>query len=212
MQGKAKGIFQKYFILLLILWVLFVLYPNPLKLIISIQRVFSPDIDAGAVASIMNDFSSEPVAIERAVLEKITYHYDWKVYNMPWYFPTVEEVVKKREGDCKARALVLASIFEAKSIPYRINSSPIHMWVEYEGKIETPLENPKAKFYQQDPETGERLFQFPKIDLREVIDSFWSGFWNPMPGSRKTLLLLGLLTLGVVRVTLFKKRAIDKSS
>ena len=212
MQGKAKGIFQKYFILLLILWVLFVLYPNPLKLIISIQRVFSPDIDAGAVASIMNDFSSEPVAIERAVLEKITYHYDWKVYNMPWYFPTVEEVVKKREGDCKARALVLASIFEAKNIPYRINSSPIHMWVEYEGKIETPLENPKAKFYQQDPETGERLFQFPKIDLREVIDSFWSGFWNPMPGSRKTLLLLGLLTLGVLRVTLFKKRAIDKSS
>ena len=91
MQGKAKGIFQKYFILLLILWVLFVLYPNPLKLIISIQRVFSPDIDAGAVASIMNDFSSEPVAIERAVLEKITYRYDWKFIACRGIFPLLKK-------------------------------------------------------------------------------------------------------------------------
>ena len=207
MPDKLRGIFQKYFVLLLILWFLFVLYPNPLKLVISIQRVFSPDIDPGAVEPILKDFPSEPATIERAVLEKITYRYDWEVYSVPWYFPTVEEVVEKEEGDCKARALVLAAIFEAKNIPYRINSSPIHMWVEYEGKIETSLENPRAKFYQQDPETGERLFQFPEIKLREVIDSFWSGFWNPMPGGRKALLLSGLLTLGVVRVTLFKKRA-----
>ena len=176
------------------------LYPNPLRLIISVHRVFNPDINPAAVETMLEDFPSDPAAIEKRALEKITYYYDWEVHGMPWYFPTVKEVLDEGKGDCKARAIVLASIFTAKSIPYRLNCSPIHIWVEYEGKIETSLENPRVKFYQQDPKTGKRLFQFPKIELHEVIDSFRHGFWNPMPSGRKVLLLSGLLALVVVRV------------
>jgi len=205
MLDKLEGVFQRYFVLLLILWILFVLYPNPSKLVISIQRVFNPDINPGAVETMLGDFSSDPIAIEKTVVEKMPYRYDWEIHGMPWYFPTVEEATEKGEGDCKARAIVLASILEAKNIPYRINSSPIHVWVEYQGKMETSLENPRVKFYQQDPETGERWFQFPEIDLREVMDSFWRAFWSPMPGGRKALLLSGLLALVAVRLTLFKK-------
>jgi hypothetical protein len=128
---------------------------------------------------------------------------------MPWYFPTVEKVLEKGEGDCKARALVLASIFELQNIPYRINCSPIHIWVEYEGKKETSVENARVKFYQQDPETGKKFFQIPEVDLGEVMDSFWQGFWHPMPDGRKTLLILGLLALVAVRVVLFKKGAAE---
>lgn len=183
------------------------LYPNPLNLIISVQRVFSLGVDPGAVEPIVGDFPSDPIAIEKAVVERIAYRYDWEVYSMPWYFPTVDEVLEEGVGDCKARALVLASIFEVKNIPYRIDLSPIHMWVEYEGKGETSVENAEVKFYQQDPETGERLFRIPEIELREVVDSIWRGFWNPMPDGRKALLLSGLVALVTVRVTWFRNRA-----
>lgn len=205
----GRRVFRSYFPLILILWILFVLYPNPLNLVVSIPRAFSFAVDPGAVEPLLADLSSAPAAIEEAVVEKIPYRYDWEVYSMPWYFPTVEEVLEKGEGDCKARALVLASIFEVKNIPYRVNLSPIHVWVEYEGKVETPTENARVKFYQRDPETGERWLQIPEIAPREVMDSFWQGFWHPMPDGRKALLLLGLLGLIAARVILPKSGAAE---
>lgn len=188
------------------------LYPNPFNLVISMQRIFSPDIDPDAVRFLLGDYPSDPATIEEVVLERIPYYYDWEVHNMPWYFPTTRAVLEKGKGDCKARAIVLASILEAKHIPYRINSSPIHIWVEYEGKVETSIENPRVRFYQQDPETGKKFFQIPDIGLREVMNSTWRGFWHPMPDGRKALLLSGMFVLALIRVLLYKNRAagIDK--
>jgi len=197
-------VFRRYFPLLALLWILLVLYPNPLNLIVSLQRAFNPNIDPVSVESLSRDLPSDPVAIENAMLQQIPYSYDWESYGMPWYVPTVEEVLERGEGDCKAMALVLASLFEAKNIPYRISWSPIHMWVEYEGKEETPIENARVKFYQQDPETGERAFRLPEIAFSDVMDSFWQAFWNPMPGVRKALLLFGLPAL--IKLRLLKKR------
>ena len=192
-ENAFKKVFRRYFPLILILWILFVLYPNPLNLILSVQRVFNLDVDPGAVEFMLNDFPSDPVAIEKAVLARMPYRYDWELYRVPWYFPTIKEVLERGEGDCKARALILASIFEARNIPYRVNLSPIHVWVDYESKEETSTENAKVKFYQRDPKTGERLFQVPDIALGEVMDSIWRGFWSPMPEGRKALLFSGLL-------------------
>ena len=206
-EKASRKVFRRYFPLIFILWILFVLYPNPLNLIISIHRVFNFDADPGAVESMLNDFPSNPVDIEKAVLAKIPYHHDWEVYGMPWYCPTVEEVLEKGEGDCKARALVLASVLEAENITYQIHSSPIHIWVDYEGKNETSIENAQVEYYQYDPQTGERRFQIPHIALSEVMDSFWEAFWGPMPDYRKALLISGLLALVAARVILRKKRA-----
>ncbi len=202
----VRKVFRIFFPLLLLLWILLVLYPNPSKLVLSLQRAFDPNIDPVSVEPLLRDLPSDPVAIESIVLEQIPYSYDWKTYGMPWYVPTAEEVLERGEGDCKARALVLASAFEAKDIPYRINLSPMHMWVEYEGKEETALENDEVKFYQQDPETGERSFQVPEVPFRKMTNSFWEGFWGPMPGVRKALLLVGLPALVKLRLTWFKKR------
>ncbi|NWF77854.1 MAG: transglutaminase domain-containing protein [Chloroflexi bacterium] len=182
------------------------LYPNPLNLIISIHRVLNFDADPSAVEFMLNDFPSDPVDIEKEILARIPYRHDWELYSMPWYCPTVEEVLEKREGDCKARALVLASVLEAKNITYQVRSSPIHTWVDYGGKQETSLENAQVEFYQYDPETGERRFQIPHIALSEVMDSFWRAFWGPMPDGRKALLISGLLALVAARVILRKKR------
>ena len=59
-ENSVRKVFQSYFSLLLILWILFVLYPNPLNLVISIQRVFSFDVDTGVVEPLVDDFPSAP--------------------------------------------------------------------------------------------------------------------------------------------------------
>ena len=211
-ENVSRRVFRRYFPLIFILWILFVLYPNPLKLVISIHRVFNFDADPSAVEFMLNDLPSDPVDIEKAVLARIPYHHDWEVYSMPWYCPTVEEALKKGEGDCKARALVLASILEAENITYQIRLSPIHVWVDYEGKNETSMENAQVEYYQYDPQTGERRFQIPHFALGEVMDSFWQAFWDPMPDYRKALLISGLLALVGARVILRKKRVAQQNA
>jgi len=154
----------------------------------------------------LNDLPSDPADMEKAVLAKIPYRHDWEVYSMPWYCPTIEQVLERGEGDCKARALVLASVLEAKSISYQVHSSPTHIWVDYENKQETSIENTQVEFYQYDPETGERQFQIPHIGLSKVTNSFWQAFWDTMPDSRKALLISGLLALIAARVILRKRK------
>jgi len=205
-EKTSRRVFRRYFPLIFILWILFVLYPNPLNLAISIHRVLNFDPNPGAVESMVKDLPAEPAAIEKAVLARIPYRHDWELYGMPWYCPTVEQVLQREEGDCKGRALVFASVLEAKNLRYQVHSSPIHMWVEYEGRNETSIENPQVEFYQYDPKTGEKQFQMPHIRLKEVMDSFQQAFWGPMPEARKALLISGLLALIAGRVILRKKR------
>lgn len=205
-ENVARRVFRKYFPLIFILWILLVLYPNPLNLVMSIHRYVNPPIDPGALELMLDDFPSDPVAIEEAVRARISYGLDWELYEMPWYFPTVEEVLERGEGDCKARALVLASVLEAKGIPHQLNSSPVHVWVDYEGKQESPYENPQVKFYQYDPETSERRFQIPDIALGKVMESWRQQLWTPMPTDRRILLIGGVSALIAARVILRKKR------
>jgi hypothetical protein len=205
-ENIFKKTFRRYFPLIFILWILFVLYPNPLKLAMSIHRFINPDINPAAVVFMLNDLPADPVAIEEAIIAKITYRLDWELYGMPWYFPTVEEVLEREEGDCKARALVLASVLKAKDISSQVNSSPVHVWVDYEGKQETTYENDQIKFYQNDPETGEKRFQIPEIGLGKLIDSWRQQLWTPMPIDRRILLFSGLVALIAARVILRKKK------
>jgi transglutaminase-like putative cysteine protease len=199
-KSRGAGVFCALFPVLVVLWVVLVLYPNPLSLAVSIQRLADPRVDPGAVQTLAESLPSEPAAIEKAVLDSMPYSYDWEAYAMPWYFPTVDEVLEKGRGDCKARAIVLASVFEAKGIPYRINSSPMHVWVDYDGKVEDELENSGAGFYEVDPQTGARSLDVPKISVTEVMAAAWQGFWPPMPMVRKVLLVSGLVILVAIRV------------
>lgn len=205
-KNTFRKIFRRFFPLILILWILFVLYPNPLNLVMSIHRFINPDVNPDAVEFMLNDLPSDPVDIEKAIRAKISYRLDWELYGMPWYFPTVEEVLEREEGDCKARALVLASVLKAKGISSQVNSSPVHVWVDYDGKQESTIENDQIKFYQNDPETGEKQFQIPKIALGKLMDSWRQQLWTPMPIARRVLLFSGLVALIAARVILRKKK------
>ncbi len=199
-RPRALRVFCRFFPLLLVLWVFLILYPNPLRLAASLGRLAAPSVDPAAVESLAVGLPSDPAAIEQEVLRIVPYRYDWQVYGMPWYFPTVDEVLKNGAGDCKARAIVLASVLESKGIPYKINSSPTHVWVDYEGKAANSIENPNAGFYEVDPDTGARSLSLPSINLGEAIDTTWNGFWPPMPAARKVLLVCGPVILLTVRL------------
>lgn len=195
--------------MLLILWVLLVLYPNPLNLVTSIWRAVDPVTNPRAVTALAAGMPEEPKDIEPAVLEAIPYRYDWEVHGMPWYFPTVEQVIEKGQGDCKARALVVASVLEAKGIPYTLRFSPTHMWVEYEGKESTSIENHEGSFYELDPETGEKSLRLPRISLTQVARTSWEGFWPPMPLVRKMLLVGGVSLLTLLLILSLRARRIS---
>lgn len=177
-------------VLFLVIWTLFVLYPNPFKLGVSVARIFSPPVSPEGVASLTTELPDDPQEIERFVLKEFPYQYDWKTYNVPWYFPTVEEAVRAGTGDCKTRFVVLASIFEYLDVPYTRTVSLTHFWVAYEGKEETGIERTEYAWFISDDE-GTR-FQVPRERTRDVWDAFREAFWDYMPTVRKVLFVMGL--------------------
>lgn len=132
-----------YILIMLALWFLLVLYPNPRHLAASVYRLKNPPLMPYHVVEIAEQLQdNSPDEIQAFVYSQLPYQYDWEVYNMPWYFPTLDEVLQNGRGDCKARFLLFASLMEELEIPYYKNISLTHIWVDYEGKRETPSRMP----------------------------------------------------------------------
>lgn len=174
-------------------WIFFVLYPLPTNLGKSVYRVFDPPVNPGAVKEMVSLFPGppEPHLLERFVLDYLPYKYDWQAYGMPWYFPTPEEALDTDKGDCKSRMIVMASLFEALAIPYELYVSPVHIWISYEGKVETEVENKAAAMFTYDGE--EFRLKLPQVDWTENFNLFWEAFWVYMPLERKIMLVSGLI-------------------
>ncbi len=190
-------------VLFLILWILFILYPNPLDLAKSIYRLKVPPINPHAeeVLSLAEEIGSkDPFVIEEYVKKVIPYQYDWIVYNRPWYFPTVEEVFKNNTGDCKSKMIVLASVLQFHKKEYMISASPVHLWVDYEGKKETAIEKKELVLFSH----AERLeFQVPKIDLINSSEIIKRCFWDYMPQNKKTSLFVGVIIFLTLKYVFF---------
>ncbi len=142
----------------------------------------------------MNRLPSNPRKIEEFVVGYVKYDYDFNVYGVPWYFPTPAEVVEKRKGDCKSRAILLAAILEEKGVPYSFHISPVHFWVDYPGKEENEFtkkyENPKTAIY------SDGRWKLPElVDLKTYYDSWKAVLWDSMPAIRKVLLLGGWILI-----------------
>lgn len=175
-----------------VLWTLFSLYPDPRMLRHSVEQGLAPDTDPTAVARWAETLPDDPERIERAVLgTHVRYAVPWETHGVPWYFPTTAEVVARGAGDCQARAVVLASILEAKGIPYRLEASFDHIWVQYPNKIPNALEN-KAIALLVDDGTGRSLRAPRSWDWSATYDIEKAYFWDAMPLGRKLLLFGGL--------------------
>jgi hypothetical protein len=180
----------RHLLAFLVLWIVLVLYPNPYRLAISLARVLRPPVDAAAVTHLAAALPDDPVQLELFVLREWPYQFDWQTYNVPWYFPTAPQALAKRTGDCKTRFVVLASLLEAKGIPYRQRVSLSHIWVNYRDKPTSSIEQDQFAWLMRD-ENGTSL-RIPREDLAAVWDAAREAFWDYMPPERKILLLAGM--------------------
>ncbi len=200
---------------LLFLWFLFVLYPNPVLLPVSILRMMDPSRALGALPVQEEGLTGKTAAeIEQLVYAWIPYEYDWVVYGMPWYFPSLDEVLKNQEGDCKARYILFASLLEQQGMAYETRVSVSHIWVDYGGKTSSSVENEDVTFLKTNDQ-GEISFQWPDVDWATNGRVFWEAFWQVMPWPRKVLLILGWPVIHVFlygfrrasRLSLLKQKA-----
>jgi hypothetical protein len=179
-------------ICLLLLWTLFVLYPNPARLAAAIMHATQPVVDPDAVRDLLPTLPDDPHAIEAVVNSTLVpYAVPWQTYGVPWYFPTPREVLARGEGDCQARAVVFASILRAKGIPATFVGSFDHLWVDYPGKHENVMENTAVAIAAQQPD-GSYAFRWPSlIEWRTSWEIERAYFWDSMPYARLWLLLGG---------------------
>jgi hypothetical protein len=181
--------------LVLLGWVLVVVYPDPLALSRSIDNFQHPNVDPAAVAGIARTLPNNPRLIQQAVLNKIVpYAYDWQTAGVPWYFPTTRQALAQGKGDCESRALALASILKAKGIPYQLEMSFDHIWVNYPGKIPNAMENSAVAIGRQ--EHGHFVLRWPKnFHPWTEFQAQLAIYWTPMPPLQKVLILVGVLLI-----------------
>lgn len=67
--------------------------------------------------------------VERVVSERIPYAWDWEVWGVAEYLPTVTEVFARGREDCDGRAVVAASLLRRLGYDAWVVSDLLHMWV-----------------------------------------------------------------------------------
>ncbi|NLX12824.1 MAG: transglutaminase domain-containing protein [Phycisphaerales bacterium] len=141
---------------ILILVVLFVLYPRPTLLIRHIGHLRNlhalPDpqepslqpikeqFDAYAVERGAEDGTAPLDAVEQFVYELIPYAWDWEVWGVADYIPTVREVIETGREDCDGRAVLAAALLRSRGIEAYLVGGNGHIWVATEfGETMGPL-------------------------------------------------------------------------
>jgi hypothetical protein len=175
---------------MLVFWTFIVCFPNPFIFIRNEIRYFRPPIDPSVIELIETAIPDESAKIEKFVMALVKYENDWKTYGVPDYVSTPRQAVTRRRGDCEDRAIVLASVFEAKNIPYSLKASLSHYWVDYSGKKPNSIENENvAVFGKVD---GKYKLKLPGLNqLRRYLKNAKKGGWDVMPTFRKVLMISG---------------------
>jgi hypothetical protein len=186
-----RGLLRHFLVVLFVcLWIGAVVYPDPRPLVTSIGRLGNPPVDGPAVAGIAATLPDDYKVIEDYSLDYVKYTPAWTVYGLPWYFPSIQEVVRDHAGDCQARALLAASIYQAKGMPYTLRYSFDHVWVDYPGKQAPDMEDPATSFVADDG--GGWLTKLPtRIPLWSIIKVRVAYHWTPMPLLQKIMILIG---------------------
>jgi hypothetical protein len=179
---------------LVVVWIGAVVYPDPRPFFQSVSRLRHPPVDGQAAAGIADQLPDDYKAVEGFVADYVPWKPAWTVYNLPWYFPTVTEVIRDRAGDCQAQALLMASVLEAKGMPYTLMYSFDHVWVDYPGRVVTTLEDPATSFVS-DKGKGWLASLPDKFPIGTIIKVRVAYHWTPMPFLQKFLLLAGALVI-----------------
>jgi hypothetical protein len=128
---------------LFVLVVTLVLFPKPWLLpewcgrLRHVERLIDPHQPALADLEqvVRKELRGEPEpraalkAVERAVCQRIPYAWDWDVWGVADYVPTVAEVLEKGREDCDGRAVLAASLLRRMGYDAQLVSDLVHVWV-----------------------------------------------------------------------------------
>ena len=129
---------------LLAVVVLFALYPNPVLLLrqaghlLDMESLIQPDLPAmpeinrniDQLLATNTVALTELKAVERFVLRRISYQYDWHGWWNLDYWPTAAEVWERKREDCDGRAVLAVSILRARGHrEARLVANLQHVWV-----------------------------------------------------------------------------------
>jgi len=123
-------------IIALVIAFILALYPKPSLLYRTIQNLINPPVRPNEVTEISNSLPDDPVVIENWVFDHVSRDAnDYRTWGVYFYFASPSEVLAVGRGACYAHAIVLASILQSKSIPYKLYLMPGHVWVDYPGRV-----------------------------------------------------------------------------
>ncbi|PAW87626.1 MAG: hypothetical protein B9S33_05920 [Pedosphaera sp. Tous-C6FEB] len=187
---------------LLAVVVLFALYPNPVLLVrqaghlLDMESLIQPNLPAMPEINRSIDqllaTNTVPLtefkAVERFVLRRISYQYDWHGWWNLDYWPTAAEVWERQREDCDGRAVLAVSILRARGHQdARLVANLQHVWVAV-GTNE--LMGPMAdKNFRR--EGGKTIVTFPA--LKTLLDSL--AMTCKFPAWRVVLMLVTVLAL-----------------
>ena len=139
----------------------FVLYPYPHLFVRNVRHLRSldalPDPNHPALAEVsqrldvyLGQAEIDPAtpramlaAVDAFVCREIPYQWDWEVWGVMDYVPTVGEVLARGHEDCDGRAVLAAALLRARGIDARLVGDPRHMWVHTpQGDTMSPLGTP----------------------------------------------------------------------
>jgi len=88
-------------------------------------------LERAARAKLGNEPAPEAIlkAVEQAVHERIPYAWDWDVWGVMDYVPTVAEVLEQGREDCDGRAVLAASLLRRMGCDAWLVSDLVHVWV-----------------------------------------------------------------------------------
>ena len=187
------------------LWTFIVCFPNPYIFARNVIRYIRLPVDPAIIEIIEAEVPDEPREIEKFALALVKFQYDWQNYGTPDYVSTARQAVTRRRGDCEDRAIVLASLFEAKNIPYNLKASLVHYWVDYPGKKASRNENENVAFFGK--KDGKYRLKMPDMSQwGRYLKSGKKGLWDVMPTARKMLMLSGWMLILFTGYLLSRKR------
>jgi hypothetical protein len=182
-------------------------YPRPLLAFRTLRNARRPEIDPVAVEQLATGLPDDADLIWRRVQTGIVpYAFDWQVYGVPYYFPTLAEALEHGRGDCKSQALVFGSLLAAKDIPFRLLVSPDHIWADCSRRRPGPLEDPDlavAEFR----DGRWHLLRPSRLAARTNLRVSAEAYWRAAPGHRRLVLVAALGGLALLGLALGARRA-----
>jgi hypothetical protein len=185
-----------FFPLVAIVWTLLSCYPNPGVFVRNLARYRRLPIDRGIEERMGWELPAEAAQIEFFVDSLLMPTPDWLIYRVPWYVPTAAEAAAAMEGDCEAKAILLASLLAGKDLPYEIRASFNHIWVDYPGREVRRGEAQELAYLEGEP--GRLRLHWPgELPWREVLAVQREQLWDAMPLARKALWFVGIIWIAL---------------